>query len=409
MAVENPDNRDNFELEWGRVRQDIQIRFGELVNCLKTREDGLLREMDGILANYHAYRREYKIVSEKKLEIEKAIMYHQSELVSSRITSVHENFIKLLNTEMTEIETSIEPKMVSFKCTSSKMLAELNNFGKLVEKVRSGIDYKSKKQPLVSVCKKGIGNQQLNWPLGVTVDSKTANIYVADQYNNCVKVFNGTGEYLFRFGDKGGKGIMYEPRGVAILGNIIVITQSNHCILNYQLNGKFISRTGTEGRGELEFAYPFGLTIDASNVDIYICDYDNNRVQILYKDFSFKAQFGNNELYHPRDVKLSKEYIYVLDKSNPCLHLFNYNYILQKSVITRGEGMDVFLPCHFFIDKNDNILITDYDSNSIDIYNTEFRLLHKIPVSNSPTGVTIDNQGRVIVVCQADTDCLLIF
>ena len=134
MAVENPDNRDNFELEWGRVRQDIQIRFGELVNCLKTREDGLLREMDGILANYHAYRREYKIVREKKLEIEKAILYHQSELASSRITSVHENFVKLLNTEIMAIETSIEPKMVTFECDSSKMLAELNNFGKLVEK-----------------------------------------------------------------------------------------------------------------------------------------------------------------------------------------------------------------------------------------------------------------------------------
>ena len=409
MAVENPDNRDTFELEWGRVRQDIQIRFGELVNCLKTREDGLLREMDGILANYHAYRREYKIVREKKLEIEKAILYHQSELTSSRLTSVHENCIKLLNTEMTEIGTSIEPKMVSFKCDSSKMLAELNDFGKLVEKVRSGIDYKSKKQPLVSVCKRGNGNQQLNYPLGVTADNKTGNIYVADQSNNCVKVFNGTGEYLFKFGDKGGDGKMYQPRGVAIFEDIIVITQANHCVLKYQLNGKFISRTGTEGRGELELSYPFGLTIDELDGDIYICDYDNNRVQILNKDFSFKVQFGKDELNHPRDVKLSKDYIYILDVSNPCLHLFNYNYILQKSVITRGKGMDVVDSHFFFIDKADNILITDFDSNSIDIYNTKFRLFRKIPVSNSPTGVTIDNQGRVIVVCQAAKDCLQIF
>ena len=48
----------------------------------------------------------------------------------------------------------MEPKMVNFECYSNKMLAELNNLGKLVEKV-SAIDYKSKKHPLVSVCEKG--------------------------------------------------------------------------------------------------------------------------------------------------------------------------------------------------------------------------------------------------------------
>ena len=37
--------------------------------------------------------------------------------------------------------------MVSFECDSNKMLAELNKLGKLVEKVRSGIDYKSKIKP----------------------------------------------------------------------------------------------------------------------------------------------------------------------------------------------------------------------------------------------------------------------
>ena len=72
--------------------------------------------------------------------------------------------------------------MVSFECDSNEMLAELNNLGKLVEKVRSGIDYRSKKQPLVSVCAKGKGIEQLYCPQGVTVDNKTGNIYIADTY-----------------------------------------------------------------------------------------------------------------------------------------------------------------------------------------------------------------------------------
>ena len=105
------------------------------------------------------------------------------------------------------------------------MLAELNKLGKLVEKVRIGIYYKSKKQPLVSVCEKGKGIEQLNYPYGVTVDNKTGNIYIADCYNNCVKVFDSTGKCLFKFGDNKGEGKMYYPRGVAICGDRILITQ----------------------------------------------------------------------------------------------------------------------------------------------------------------------------------------
>ena len=189
MATANPLREDNYELELSRVRQKIKTKFVELIDCLKARENELLRELDNILASYLSYRSELEKLSERKIEIEETKIYFQNKLQSSRIKSVHENFISQLDTVLESIETSIEPKMVSFECDSNKMLAELNNLSKLVEKVRSGIDYKSKKQPLVSVCEKGKGMGQLNSPRGgVTVDNKTGNIYIADQFNNCVKV-----------------------------------------------------------------------------------------------------------------------------------------------------------------------------------------------------------------------------
>ena len=118
------------------------------------------------------------------------------------------------------------------------------------------------------------------------------------------------------------------PLSVAICGNRILISQYNHCILNYQLNGTFISKIGKYGKGELEFNCPFGLTIDESNGNIYVSDCHNNRIQILSQDFHFISQFGKDTLESPRDVKLSKEHIFVLGGSNPCLHLFSYNHIL---------------------------------------------------------------------------------
>ena len=411
MAVANPlrDRKDSYELELSRVREKIESIFVELIDCLKARESELLRELDNILASHLSYRSQLEKVNEKKIALERTKSMHQNELPNSPIKSIHENFISQLNTELKLIEIPMEPKMVSFECDSNKMLAELNKLGKLVERVRSGIDYKRKEQPLVSVCERGKGMEQLNNPRGVTVDNRTGNIYIADQCNDCVKVFDSTGKYLFKFGDNEGEGNMNNPRGVAIYEDRILITQSNNCILNYQLNGKFVSRIGRHGSGELEFDNLFSLTIDESNGDIYICDYNNNRIQILNSDFSFKSQFGKDTLKYPRDVKLSKEYIYVLDEFNPCFHLFNYNHILQKSVISRGKGMEVIYPFYFFVDQTENILISDPNLNIIHIFNTEFQLIHKIPVSNNPTGVTVDRQGRVIVVSIAVKDCLQIF
>ena len=409
MATANPLREDNYELQLSRMRENIKTKFVELIDCLKARESELLRELDNILASYLSYRSELEKVNEMKIALERTKSMLQNELPNSPIKSFHEDCIARVNTELKSIKTPKEPGTFTFECDSNKMLAELNKLGKLVEKVGSGIDYKSKKQPLVSVCEKGKGMEQLKNPLGVTVDNKTGNIYVADQSNNCVKVFDSTGKYLFKFGDNEGEGEMCYSRGVAIYGDRILITQDNSCILNYQLNGKFISRIGREGRGELEFNIPFGLTIDESIGDIYICDYNNNRIQILNNDLYFKSQFGKDKLKYPRDVKLSKEYIYVLDESNPCLHLFNYNHILQKSVISRGEGMEVINPYYFFVDQTKNILISDRDSNSIHIYNTEFQLFHKLSVSPYPMGITVDNSGRVIVVCQTGKYCLQIY
>ena len=408
MATANPLIEDNYELKLSRVREKIKTKFVELIDCLKARESKLLRELDNILTSYLFNRSELEKANEKKKDLETTRTFLQNQVQTSSVKAVHEDLIARVNAELKSIETPKEPKIVSFEFDSNKMLAELNNLGKLVDKV-SGIDYKSKKHPLVSVCEKGKGLEQLNWPRGVTVDNKTGNIYIADTENNSVKVFDSTGKYLFKFGDNEDEGKMDRPLSVAICGDRILISQYNNCVLNYQLNGKFISKIGKYGNGELEFNFPFGLTIDESNGNIYVCDYNNNRIQILSQDFRFISQFGKDILKSPLNVKLSKEYIFILDVSNPCLHLFNYNHILQKSVISRGNGMQVINPFYFFIDKTDNILISDYGSNSIRIFNKEFQLIHKISVSPKPMGITVDKRGRVIVVCRAENNCLQIF
>ena len=128
------------------------------------------------------------------------------------------------------------------------------------------------------------------------MDHNAGNIYVADSCNHCVKVFDNTAKYLYKFGDGKGEGKMSYPRGLLIRVNKVFASQ-NHCILVYQLDGKFVSRIGNTGSGKFQFNYPWGLSTDESNNDIYICDYNNHRIQIISENLQFKSEFGRYSGY----------------------------------------------------------------------------------------------------------------
>ena len=402
MATANPISEDNFILELNRVKESVVTKFRDITEHLDGMKNEFLRQINTILVSYQTYKQEFQTTSEKKKALENTKLYLQNELANSPIKSAHDKCIVVINTELEAIETPKQPKLVSFVCDKKKLLSEVNKLCKLVE---SEMDYTSKTQSIISVCDKGTGNEQLNYPYGVTVDHNTGNIYVADCLNDCVKVFNNTAKYSFKFGDGNGEGKMSHPRGLLIRDNKVFVSHS-HCILVHQLNGNFVSRIGSEGSRKLQFKVPWGLSTDESNNDIYICDTGNNRIQILSENLQFKSEFGKGTLHCPRDIKFYKDKVFILDNSNPCLHIYNKDLVLQKDVVTSGAGQQVFNPHFFFFDKFGYTLISDYGSNSILILNSEFEFIHKIAVSR-PIGITMD-KDRIIVVCDI-AKCLQIF
>ena len=418
MATANPvkvvEREDNFELELKRVRENVKSTFLELFQCLKRRENEMLSELDKILQSYHSYRNEIVEVTQQRKDLDTIKQFNKVQLQTTSAKRLIENTLKEINKQMNLLKEPTQPQMVRFVCDNNKrLLSEIAKLGEYVDNTR--IDYKSIVDSVVSVCKRGKGIDQLYYPEGVTVDTTTGMIYVVDWWKNCVKVFDNTGKYLSRIGDTKGDGKIDSPHSLAIYGNRILISQGyfswdkTSCILSYQLDGKFISRIGREGTADLKFRNPFGLTINQTNGDIYVCDKDNKRVQIISKDFRFISKFGEDSLSEPRDIKLSKDYIYVLDASNPCVYLFDYDHVLQKKQITRGEGMLVSDPYFFLIDDSDNFLISDRGSNSIIIFNPLFEFIHKISVADNPMGIVIDKHRRIIVVSQGPNHCIQIF
>ena len=409
MATATPpdkENReDNFQLELSRVRKEIESVFAELIDCLESRKKHMFDELNSILICYQSYKNETEELTKRKIELEGLSHQNQGQL-STYAKPVQNKIIKIIDEELKTIVMPARPKLVRFVCDKNKLMSEVNELCKLVKRV-SEIDYKSKTQSVISVCKKGTGDEQLNCPNGVTVDHNTGNIYVADSRNNCVKVFDNTAKYLFKFGDVKGEGKMSRPRGLLIRGDQVFVSHI-HCILVYQLNGKFVSSIGSYGSGELQFECPWGLSTDEYNNDIYICDYFNHRVQIISENLQFKSQFGKDSLNYPRDIKHYKDNIFILDTSNPCLHIYNRDLVLQQSVVTGGDGQQVRFLFFFFIDNSGNILITALGSKSILILNSEYEFIHKISLF-FPTGITMDRDDRIIVTSHTSDNCLQIF
>ena len=76
MATANPLGEDNYELELSRMREKIKTKFVELIDCLKARENKLLRDLDNILASYLSYRSELEKVNEKRDYLEKMMQHN---------------------------------------------------------------------------------------------------------------------------------------------------------------------------------------------------------------------------------------------------------------------------------------------------------------------------------------------
>ena len=135
-------------------------------------------------------------MNEQKREIENIRNAHMTVVPTiPNLKTFHEKILQDLNEQLNQLQTPVRPKLLTFVCDKKKLLSEVNELCKLVERV-SEIDYKSKTQSIISVCDSGTGKEQLNRPHGVAVDHNTGNIYVADHGNNCVKVFDNTAKYL---------------------------------------------------------------------------------------------------------------------------------------------------------------------------------------------------------------------
>ena len=182
-------------------------------------------------------------------------------------------------------------------------------------------------------------------PVGIAVDYQTDNIYVANQNTDRVYVFNSEAELLFEF-DINANCYSYLPASISTHDMLVYVkTNSFDELLVFDLSGNFISKIKT-GTSTLD-----GFAIDQACGDIYVCNMMGGEINVLLNDPPFTYQFANGFLgHHCLDIKLTKDYVYVLSNNAPYLYLFYYNGKQIESEIPQFELSQSNLPFGMALD-----------------------------------------------------------
>ena len=147
---------------------------------------------------------------------------------------------------------------------------------------------------------------EFNSPYGIALDSTNRNIIVADTYNNVIRLINMTSGNVSTIAGNGNRGYLdgpalqaefNSPYGIGLdstNGNIYVADTYNNRIRLINMTSGNVSTFAGDGtigfsNGpalQAEFNYPSGITFDSANGNIIITDTYNNRIA-LSKDIFF--------------------------------------------------------------------------------------------------------------------------
>eukprot|EP00455_Lapot_gusevi_P004723 TRINITY_DN1194_c0_g1_i6.p2 TRINITY_DN1194_c0_g1~~TRINITY_DN1194_c0_g1_i6.p2 ORF type:complete len:330 (+),score=59.69 TRINITY_DN1194_c0_g1_i6:2111-3100(+) len=169
----------------------------------------------------------------------------------------------------------------------------------------------------------GSDRHQFQHPRSLAYCAATDQLYVADQYNHCVKVLRGLdGQCLQAIGPGTAPAChsIYHAIGVAVdPHHIYIVDKYSRVVVYSKHNGEFLFRCGQRcGRGELCFFHPSGVSVDSDAGVMYVADHGNFRICVYRtSDGSYLRHF---EVLHADDVK-AKPTAVMWDAASGVLHV----------------------------------------------------------------------------------------
>ena len=209
----------------------------------------------------------------------------------------------------------------------------------------------------------------LDWPHGIAFNNREEMI-VSEWGADRLSILDTRGQKIRTFGSRGDSPQqMNGPKGIATddSGNIYV--SSEHKLQKFTSTGELIKCVGRKGGKEGEFDDPSGLTLRDHLV--YVSDRNNNRIQVFDLDLNFVRSIGSRgsgrgEFDQPYDVKFDTAgNMYVAEGGNERVQVMDSS---GRFIREFGRGK-LSTPSSLLI-ADKYVYVSDFNGNCIVVYET---------------------------------------
>lgn len=173
------------------------------------------------------------------------------------------------------------------------------------------------------------------------------------------------------------------------------------------------------GPGFIDGALDDPIGIELYNNEIYVVDRNNNRIQVFDTDGQFVRKIGtsgsgNGGLNFPTKIALDDSNIYVTDTGNGLVQVFNHAGIFQTQFGNPNKRINLFSSPTGIVHNGSNILVLDSIDNEVLIYDLNLNYQASFGGFGSaagefdgPNGIT--HNGTHILVADTENDRIQIF
>jgi len=207
----------------------------------------------------------------------------------------------------------------------------------------------------------------IDTPTGIAYNSDSKKLFVVDQVNEGVNVYDTDGTLLEKHG------LSYKPYGIAVNsqnGDIYITDATNHAVRQYDSLFRVINEWGGYGSANGQFAHPRGIAV--GNVGyVYVVDNRNHRIQVFNTSGVFQFAWGsygsaNGAFSEPVGIAANSttDFVIVTDTGNNRVQKFDrYGLFLTKWGIPGSLPGEFSSPWGTAIDSSNNVFVADAGNN----------------------------------------------
>jgi len=250
---------------------------------------------------------------------------------------------------------------------------------------------------------------QLKGIYGIAVNME-GNMVFSDNHGHFIYVFDKQGNCLRKIGGLGTKSGQFQyPDGVSFLNDneILIADCGNHRIQHLNIKtGTVVKTFGKRGAGKGEFQSPVDVCLDDEG-RIVVSEYNNNRIQVISKGAKTHSIFGDSgpeKLNHPVGCIPFKNMIFVSDRDNNCVKVFDHSGTFLYKFGKQGSQDGQFNgPRLMHLDSSNNLLVCDYGNNRVQQFSLDGRFTGKsASVLPNSFGITTTPDESILVTSYAE-------